>query len=239
MSIRVAHKPVGLVGIAASLADSNVAFNYYEDDYGEEFATVGYGGPYATMGDIMGVGQAAAFGRRPGGAVMPALRAPAKLIRPGAPAYPTPVAMPPRPVWRPQVAPGVPYPNEGMQPLPLVPNTANGVFAAATQTITFTARPQVPFRAERLLVTVRRAGAATVNGVVLLASSFFVGRNNQLVQTGSFDIEQFSATAFGVRLLLDAAEPGIEIAMTVAASPAVVGTDTLACALLILGRSIR
>ena len=120
--------------------------------------------------------------------------------------------------------------------LPLTPSAGNGVFVAALNTITFTARPQVPFRSERLIATVRRTGAA---GVIILATTFQIGRQNQMVQTGSFDIEQFSATAFGVRLALDPAEPGIDITLVCSASPAVAGADTVAVSLLLLGRAIR
>lgn len=205
---------------------------------------------YETMGDdVLGsqfqtVG-AAGFARAAPAAVprigpaMPALRAaPAKFGRPvsyGAGA-PTPAIMPPRPAWRNELAPGVAYPGEGLQPLPLSPSLNNGVFTAAIQAITFTARPQAPFRAERLLTSVRRTGAA---GVLILAQSLFVGRQLQLLQQGNFDIEFFSPTAFGVRLALDPAAPGIDIVMNCVTSPAVAGTDTVAVSMMLLGRSIR
>lgn len=139
------------------------------------------------------------------------------------------------PAWRARLAPGVPAPGYGMQPLPLVPQTANGVFAAATTFISFQARPQAPFRAERLLASVRRSGAA---GVTILATNFFVGRDLQLVELGSFDIEFFTSGAFGVRLALSQAEPGQLIRIDCQTSVAPAGADTLSVSMLILGQTV-
>jgi hypothetical protein len=214
-------------------------------DWEDYYETMGYdvlgGGHFQTVGAPAGFARAAPAAA-PRGPVMPALR-PAQFARPmmaapvtyGAGA-PTPALMPPRPAWRNELAPGVSYPGEGLQPLPLTPSLNNGVFTAAIQAITFTARPQAPFRAERLLTSVRRTGAA---GVLILAQSLFVGRQLQLLQQGNFDIEFFSPTAFGVRLALDPAAPGIDIVMNCVTSPAVAGTDTVAVSMMLLGRSIR
>jgi|SRR5688572_13605021 len=220
---RIGNMAALAAGMAAApaLIDGDVCFNlgWYDFD---------------TQGDVLGVD---AFGRAvPGRApVMPALKqAPAKFA--GRPGPSTPVVFPPQPVWRPQLAPGVPIPGLGQQPLPLTPSANNGVFALAFQSLTFSARPQAPFRAERLMVTVRRTGAA---GVILQANSLFIGRNNQLVQTGPFDIEFFAPTAFDTRLALDAAEPGIDISITVTANPAIAGADTIAVSMMLLGQAIR
>lgn len=203
---------------------------YYEtmgDVLGEGFQTVGVGVPAAgSWGGVAPKLKAAPHG------VLARAR-PAVSYGPG---RPTPALMPPRPAWRNELAPGVAYPGEGLQPLPLTPSLNNGVFTAAIQNIAFTARPQAPFRAERLITSVRRTGAA---GVLILASSFFVGRQMQLVQTGTFDVEFFSPTAFGVRLALDPAAPGIDITINAGATPAVAGTDTVAVSMILLGRSIR
>lgn len=142
----------------------------------------------------------------------------------------------PKPDWRRhQLAPGVQAPGEGLIPLPLVPSANGGVFALAFQTMTFDARPQKPFHAERLLVTVRRTGAA---GVIILCDTMFVGTDLQTAEVGSFDIEQFAAQAFGVRLSLKPASPGILIRLACRANPAVTGTDTLAVSMQFLGRYI-
>lgn len=196
---------------------------------------------FETQGDVLGWDTGAAgFARAPAAGrapVMPALRpAPMKFAGGVKPGSPTPVMFPPQPAWRPQLAPGVPIPGLGQQPLPLTPSANNGIFALAFQTLTFSARPQAPFRAERLMVTVRRTGAA---GVILQANSLFIGRNNQLVQTGPFDIEFFAPTAFDTRLALDAAEPGIDVSITVTANPAIAGADTIAVSMMLLGQAIR
>ena len=146
------------------------------------------------------------------------------------------IALPRRPQWRAQLAPGVGMPGEGMEPLPMTPSANNGILNLATQTMNFTARPQAPFRAERLIATVRRTGAA---GVIVLGSNLFVGRQLQLVQVGEFDLENFSPTAFGVRLKLVASQPGVDISLTVRANPAITGGDTIAVSVLFLGHTIR
>lgn len=197
---------------------------YYEDGT-EDFSTVGYAGVGASR-----------LGPAPRPFTMPKLRAPARpAMVPGA-RPPVPIVVGPKPGWRNQLAPGVPYPGERLQPLPLSPNLNNGVFAAAFQTIQFNARPQVPFKGERLLVSVRRTGAA---GVSIQATSFLVGTKLQQVQQGNFDIEFFAATAFGVRFSLDAAEPGVDITLSASAVPAVAGTDLVAVSIVILGRAMQ
>lgn len=149
------------------------------------------------------------------------------------------IALPPKPGWRNQLAPGVPMPGEGLQPLPLTPNVNNGVFTSGFTTIQFTARPQAPFHPERLLASVRRTGTAAA-GNIIQATNMFVGRDLQLVEIGSFDIEFFSAQAFGVRLQLDSAQPGVLIRIDCSAvGAALTTTDTLAVSLMFLGRSIR
>lgn len=149
------------------------------------------------------------------------------------------VALPPKPGWRNQLAPGVPMPGEGLQPLPLTPNLNNGVFTAGFTAIQFTARPQAPFHPERLLASVRRTGTAAA-GNIITAQNMFVGRDLQLVEIGAFDVEFFSAQAFGVRLQLDAAQPGVLIRIDcTAVGSTLTTTDTLAVSLMFLGRSIR
>lgn len=144
--------------------------------------------------------------------------------------------LPPRPQWRSQLAPGVPMPGQGRELLPLTPSANNGVFTAAVTSITFSARPQAPFRAERMLTTVRRSGAA---GTIILGQSIFVGRSLQLVELGSFDIEQFGPAGLDLSMYLVPAEPGVLIQIPCIANPAPAGADTVAVAIAFLGRTIR
>lgn len=144
--------------------------------------------------------------------------------------------LPPKAAWRTtQLAPGVQSPAQGLIPLPLVPDTASGVFAAAVTSINFQARPQKPYRAERLLATVRRSGAA---GVIIFCDTMFVGTDLQTAEVGSFDIENFGPTAFGVRLMLKPAEPGVLIRLACRASTAPAGADTVSVGLMFLGQYI-
>lgn len=147
------------------------------------------------------------------------------------------LALPKRPAWRRQLAPGVPVPGQGLQPLPLRPTTNNGVFTDAVQVISFEARPQAPFRAERLLTSVRRSSGAAA--VTIVADNVFVGRDLQLVELGSFDIEFFSPTAFGVRLALVQAEPGVLIRIDTRAVIPVPADETVTVSMLFLGHTIR
>lgn len=185
-------------------------------------------GDYDTEGDVMGdetEGDYQTVGARRRGRGRPGQR--------------RQLALPPKPGWRNQLAPGVPMPGEGLQPLPLRPNLNNGVFTAGVTAIQFTARPQAPFHPERLLASVRRTGTAAA-GNIIAAQNLFVGRDLQLVELGEFDVEFFSPTAFGVRLQLDAAQPGVLISIDcIAIGATLTTTDTLAVSLMFLGRSIR
>lgn len=146
------------------------------------------------------------------------------------------MALPPKAQWRTtQLAPGVQTPGQGLIPLPLVPDLAGGVFAAAATAISFSARPQKPYRPERLLATVRRSGAA---GTIIFCDTMFVGTDLQTAEVGSFDIENFGPTAFGVRLCLKPCEPGILVRLACRAAPAPGGGDTVAVGLMFLGQYI-
>jgi hypothetical protein len=145
-----------------------------------------------------------------------------------------------KPAWRGnQLAPGVNAPREGMEPLPLVPDVNNGVFTSTVGLITFRARPQRPFRGERLLATVLRSGASTA-GVAAVTTGVFVGTDLQQLQIGNYNLEFFAPTAFGVRLDLQAAEPGIDISIGTTVTPAatISGSDFISVQLLLLGRSL-
>lgn len=153
------------------------------------------------------------------------------------PALARAMRLPPKPGWRRQLAPGVPSPAQGLEPLPLTPTLNGGVFDALNPQIDFNARPQAPFRAERLLASVRRSAGA--GGIIIQCQALFIGRELQQVESGPFDIEFFAPTAFGVRLNLCQAEPGILIRLILNANPVVPPGETLAVSLMFLGRTIR
>lgn len=141
-----------------------------------------------------------------------------------------------KPKWRNNLAPGVPNPGYGVFPVPLTPQTANGIFTGGNTQIEYKAVTQVPFRGERLLARVGRNGATAVGALVFAQNGVFVGIRPQVGVLGAINLEDYSANAFGVRLVMQAATQGAEIRVFAFVNPAVTGTDTLALSLQILGR---
>jgi hypothetical protein len=142
-----------------------------------------------------------------------------------------------RPEWRePQLAPGVIAPDEGLLPLTLS-GAAGNVFSATLQTITFTGRLQKPFRGERLLVSTVRTGATAVGRLI---GQLFVGTDLQQAAIAGFDLEQVGANnAFGVRLTMTPAQPGVDISIVTTLTTALTGTDTIVTTVTILGRIVH
>jgi len=146
--------------------------------------------------------------------------------------------LPPRAAWRSQLAPGVPMPRETMEPLPLAPQSNNGVFSAGVGQITFSARPQRPFRGERIVTTIFRNGP-TATATPIFSGGIVVGTQVQSVEIGNLPLEIFAPNAFGVRLNLAAADPGVLISGNVQLfGTPLVAPDTIGVTVTILGRSI-
>jgi len=149
--------------------------------------------------------------------------------------------LPSPPAWhQDEVTPGIWAPREGLEIMPMVPDDGKGIFSAGSGLITWQARPQRPFRAERLLVRVGRTATVpgALDGVLLLCQGIFVGTKLQQLQLGAFDIEVYTEQAFGVRMALDAANPGILIQMPIFAQGTIGGTDTIALNMQWLGSSV-
>lgn len=147
------------------------------------------------------------------------------------------MAIPRRPNWRNQLAPGVIQPDEGMVPLPLTPQTANGIFAAGGTTITYQGQLQKPFRPERLLVSVVRTGASATGR---LLGQLFVGTDLQQADIQGFDVELYGQpTAFGTRLTCKAAEPGVFIRFLITPTAFPTGTDTILLTMSFAGRIVH
>jgi hypothetical protein len=143
--------------------------------------------------------------------------------------------LPPKPKWRRhQVAPGVHAPSQGLVPLTMTPSANGGVFNAANLLINWIGRPQKPFRGERLLATVALTGGAAGQ---VQSTAMFVGTDLQQASIGNTDLSIFSPTAFGVRLVMQAAQPGIDITIN-AAFVGVIGAGTAVTSITILGRYI-
>lgn len=139
-----------------------------------------------------------------------------------------------RPGWRGgQLAPGVIAPDQGLLPLPM----GNFTFALAAQTNTFSGQLQKPFRGERLLVTTVRTGTTAVGR---LLGQIFVGTDLSALDIAPVDIEQLGASnAFGVRLTMKPAQPGVFIRIVTALSSALTGSDTIFTSVQLLGRNIH
>jgi hypothetical protein len=134
-----------------------------------------------------------------------------------------------------QYAPGTWQPREGMVPLPMTPSANNGVFTSAVTQITWTARPQKRFRGERLIATVLRNGASTA-GVQPISTAIFVGTDLQQAQAGNTPIDIWAAQAFGVRLYMTPAQPGVDITIPVGLIGAIAAGENITITLTILGR---
>lgn len=160
------------------------------------------------------------------------------------PATGLPISPPPHPQvvsppWRPMMAPGSPPLGEGHVPLPLNPETfalssgggavwgapAGGGGAPPGTTVTFSARPQKPFKTSRLIV--RKSGPNAIGAAVV--GQMFVGTDLQQGELGFFDIETIGAGgSFDTWVSMKQAEPGvwIRIQATLTAFPlSTTGTD--------------
>lgn len=156
------------------------------------------------------------------------------------------VHLPPAPQWRKRsAAPGVPLPGQGLEPLPLQPQTADGIFSTANlgARIVFTGKVQRPFRAERLLVGVARF-ADPDDGTPqqrIVTDTLFFGTTLGQLQRGNIDVELLGApTAFGVRMQQVDVQPGVDIEMPLSLlGPALTNAQSIAVTVIWLGRSIQ
>jgi len=121
------------------------------------------------------------------------------------------MALPPKPQWRHgELAHGVQTPDTGMFPLPLSGTAGTNTFTATVPTITFQGSLQKPYRAERLIFIVTRVGTSAAN--LRAQGQMFIGTDLQQGELGLLDFESLGAvTAFGTRLTLTPANPGIFI----------------------------
>ena len=143
-----------------------------------------------------------------------------------------------KPGWRmSQVAPGVIAPDQGMLPLPMAGTGGTNTFTSVINAITFQGSLQKPYRGERLLVSVVRTGV-TATGRLL--GQIFVGTDLQQADIPPLDIEQLGdPTAFGVRLTMKAAQPGVFIRILVNLSIPLTAPDTIQTSIQMLGRIVH
>ena len=147
------------------------------------------------------------------------------------------IALPPKPDWRHQLAPGVIQPDEGMVPLTLVGQANGGTFNASNNTITFQGQLQKPYRAERLLCSTVRTGTSAVGRLLTV---LYVGTDLQQADINGWDAELVGLPgAFGTRLTCKAAEPGVLIRAVITLSSPLASTDTIFANLTFMGRIIH
>src|SRR5258706_12202169 len=148
--------------------------------------------------------------------------------------------IPPKPNWRAQLASGVIQPDEGMVPLPMTPQggSPTGFFTSTIPSITWQGQLQKPLRGERLLVSVVRTGTDATGR---LLTQLFVGTDLQGAEIFGWDAELIgTANAFGTRLTMKPAEPGVQIRFIVTLSNAMtVTTSSIFASFLVLGRVVH
>lgn len=139
-----------------------------------------------------------------------------------------------RPGWRQgQLAPGVIAPDQGLLTLPM----GSFTYTAAAQTNTFQGQVQKPFRGERWLTRVVRSGT-TATGTIL--AQIFVGTDLAMLDVAPVDLESLgSPQAFGVRLTMKPAQPGVFIRAITTLDTVLTTTDTIKVSLQLLGRNIH
>lgn len=139
-----------------------------------------------------------------------------------------------KPGWRQgQLAPGVIAPDQGLLTLPM----GSFTYTAAAQTNTFQGQVQKPFRGERWLTRVVRAGT-TATGTIL--AQIFVGTDLAMLDVAPVDLESLgSPQAFGVRLTMKPAQPGVFIRAITTLDTVLTTTDTIKVSLQLLGRNIH
>jgi len=119
-----------------------------------------------------------------------------------------------------------------------ITKTRSPVFDNANQSINYIARPQVPFRGERLIATISKSVGA--QGITIRSmAGIIVGTTPQVADVGNMALEAFGANAFGVRLMLNQATPGMTIKIFAQASSPIPIGEQITVDLQILGRVIR
>jgi hypothetical protein len=148
------------------------------------------------------------------------------------------------PPWRPMLAPGSPPLGEGHVPIPLNAETFAGIWgnttgggAPAGTQITFSARPQKPFKTARILINPTKVGASAVGR---LQGQIFVGTDLQQGELGQLDLESIgAANAFDTWVSMKQAEPGVWIRIQATVSFQPTGTDFLQYNVMALGHYLH
>lgn len=134
-----------------------------------------------------------------------------------------------RPPWRDMNAPGSPPLGEGHVPMPLTAETFGGIWGAGVGgappgvVITFSARPQKPFKTSRLLVSGTKVGSSAVGRMI---GQTFVGTDLQQGELGFMDLETMGAGgSFDTWVSFKQAEPGVWIRVQATLTAFPTGSD--------------
>lgn len=133
---------------------------------------------------------------------------------------------------------GVSRPQEELDYLPFETLTLvageGGVVVGASGNLT--ARPQRPFRGERLIITSRNDDGDFGNGVVI-DPAIYVGAVQVGASQGGGPVAAFAATAFGVRLSMPAAGQGTDIKIYIRAIAT--SDSNIVLTAILFGRAMR
>ena len=160
-----------------------------------------------------------------------------------------PVIGPPPPVvhsppWRPMMAPGSPPLGEGHVPLPLTAETYGGSWgntagggAPSGTTIIWSARPQKPFKANRIIARGTKSGPSAIGNII---AQVFVGTDLQQGELGFFDLESIgAANAFDTWISFKQVEPGVWLRLQGQLTAYPTGTDFETYTISVLGHYLH
>jgi hypothetical protein len=153
--------------------------------------------------------------------------------------------------WRPMMAPGNPPMGEGHVPMPLSAETFSGTWTAVGGTgaspgtlITFSARPQKPFKLTRILARTTIVSNANGTAVGTPIGQLFVGTDLQQGELGFIDLATIGAGgSFDTWVSCKQAEPGVLIrlqtGLTVYPSDTTTHTDAVLVTITVLGHFLH
>jgi len=153
--------------------------------------------------------------------------------------------------WRPMMAPGNPPLGEGHVPMPLSAETFGGAWTAVGGTgaspgtlITFSARPQKPFKLTRILARTTVVSNAQGTAIGTPIGQLFVGTDLQQGELGFIDLATIGAGgSFDTWVSCKQAEPGVLIrlqtGLTVYPSDTTTHTDQVLVTITVLGHFLH
>ena len=137
-----------------------------------------------------------------------------------------------RALLRQNVAPGVAKP--GLKRLVL--GMGNQTLGSTATTVTFTVRPQIAIKVQKLLILETNIGAVAPG--VSTVTVMNVGNASQFAGSGAVPVATFGPTVYGNVLHGDVAEPGVDLTMTVVRTIAPGGTATVEYSGAIIGEAV-